>query len=271
MRALAKVVQQQGRQHQAEPGIANRLAAKVAHIGVQRLGAGQRQHHRAQRQQAGPAMVGQKAQAQHRIDRLQHGRLFADAQHAQRAQGEKPQPHDRAKKRPHLGSAAFLNQKQRNQHAQRQRQHIGVQLGRHHLQPFDRRQHRNGRGDHHLAKEQARAQQAKHQHQRARQAFQLAASQRRQGEDAAFAFIVGAQHKRNVFQGDHHDDRPENQRQDAGDVGDGGGQVGVGAEAFFQRVQRTGANIAVDNAKSGKGQRRQRRFVAGSRGHGKRQ
>ena len=60
MRALAKVVQQQGRQHQAKPGIANRLAAKVAHIGVQRLGAGQRQHHRAQGQQTGPAVIQQK-------------------------------------------------------------------------------------------------------------------------------------------------------------------------------------------------------------------
>ena len=41
-RALADVVDDQRRQHQREPGDANRLAAEVAHVGVERFGAGDR-------------------------------------------------------------------------------------------------------------------------------------------------------------------------------------------------------------------------------------
>ena len=42
-RALAEVVQHQRRQQQ-EPGTGDRLATEVAHVSVQRLGAGQRQY-----------------------------------------------------------------------------------------------------------------------------------------------------------------------------------------------------------------------------------
>ena len=47
-RALAEIVQHQGRQDEEDPAPADRLGAEMAHIGVERLGAGDRQHHRAQ-------------------------------------------------------------------------------------------------------------------------------------------------------------------------------------------------------------------------------
>ena len=46
-RALAEVVEGQGREHEQEPGAADGRRAEVAHVGVERLGAGDGQHDRA--------------------------------------------------------------------------------------------------------------------------------------------------------------------------------------------------------------------------------
>jgi hypothetical protein len=56
-RALAEVVEQEARQHDHVPGPADRAAAEVAHVGVQRLAAGDDQEHRAEQQEAVPAVV----------------------------------------------------------------------------------------------------------------------------------------------------------------------------------------------------------------------
>ncbi len=48
-RALAQVVERQRREDDEEPGAADRRPAEVAHVGVERLGAGDRQHDRAER------------------------------------------------------------------------------------------------------------------------------------------------------------------------------------------------------------------------------
>ena len=50
-RALPHIVQHQRRQHEAQPRDADRLAAEMPHVGIERLGAGHRQHDRAQRQE----------------------------------------------------------------------------------------------------------------------------------------------------------------------------------------------------------------------------
>ena len=47
-RALTEVVDDQQRHHEREPRDANRLASKVTHVGVKRLGTRDREHCRAQ-------------------------------------------------------------------------------------------------------------------------------------------------------------------------------------------------------------------------------
>jgi len=63
--ALAEVVQRQCRQHQPHPGDPDRLLAEVPHVGIQRLGAGQREHDRADRgeQMASRARAGSRTHA----------------------------------------------------------------------------------------------------------------------------------------------------------------------------------------------------------------
>ena len=60
-RALSQVGQEHGREHDPEPGAADRLRAEVTAIGVQRLSPGQSQHHAAEREEGVKAVVDHEA------------------------------------------------------------------------------------------------------------------------------------------------------------------------------------------------------------------
>ncbi|GAB4077518.1 hypothetical protein GCM10028781_22840 [Nostocoides australiense] len=54
---LPEVVERQAREDQDEPGPHDRDPPQVAHIGTQRLGAGDRQHHRTHRDEGDEGMT----------------------------------------------------------------------------------------------------------------------------------------------------------------------------------------------------------------------
>ena len=83
-RALPEVVQHQRRQHEEVPGIADGLGAEMAHVGVDRLAAGHRQHHRAEDEEAVAAVRHEETQRPDRIERGQHLRIACDVVHAYR-------------------------------------------------------------------------------------------------------------------------------------------------------------------------------------------
>ena len=64
--ALAEVVEGEGGEDEAEPGGADRAAAEVAHVGVERLGAGDGEEDRAHHRQRAEAVVVEKADAMRR-------------------------------------------------------------------------------------------------------------------------------------------------------------------------------------------------------------
>ena len=105
-RALAEIAQRQRRHHHAEPGAADGGTAEVAHVGVQRLGAGQRQHHGAQQHEADPGKFNDEAQAPHGIERTEHFRRLPDPPAAQQRQRAEPQRHHRTEQLAHQASAA---------------------------------------------------------------------------------------------------------------------------------------------------------------------
>ncbi len=74
-----------------------------------------------------------------------------------------------------------------------------------------------------------------------------------EGEDAAFTFIVGAEDADEVFDADEEDQGPEDERDDPEDVSAGGVDVvrAGWAEAFAQRVDGAGADVAEDDAEGG--------------------
>ncbi|MCY1413596.1 hypothetical protein D9M71_290290 [compost metagenome] len=150
-RALAEVVQHQARQDQEEPGAGDGLAAEVAHVGVQRLGTGQRQHHRAENGHAHAGVDHEEVHRPGRVERLEHFRALRDAMHPQRAQHHEPGDHDRAEQLADFLGTVLLHQKQRHQHYQRNRHHPMVDAVKGQAHALHRRQHRHRRGDHAVA------------------------------------------------------------------------------------------------------------------------
>ena len=84
---LAEVVEHQRREREAEPAQADRGGAEVAPVGVERLGAGHGQHHAAEHQIAGDAVVDHEPHPPAGRQSLEHGGVLehlAEAEHADR-------------------------------------------------------------------------------------------------------------------------------------------------------------------------------------------
>ena len=72
--------------------------------------------------------------------------------------------------------------------------------------------------------------------------------EREQREDATLAAIVGAHDEDDVLDADDEDQRPDDEREDAVDVGRNRSQSMLYLEALAQRIQGAGADVSVDNA-----------------------
>ena len=59
-RRLAGVIEHQAGEHHAVPGEADRPGAEMAHVGVERLGAGDAQEHAAEHEEPGEAAGGEE-------------------------------------------------------------------------------------------------------------------------------------------------------------------------------------------------------------------
>ena len=184
-----------------------------------------------------------------------------DAQHGQHGE---PEQHDGAKQPADPRGAAALDHEHADQDHDGDRQHVGGKQRRHGLEPFDGAQHRDGGGDHAIAVEHGGAEDAK-QDEPAPAAHGDAPQRRGQGsqrEDAAFAVVVGAQDKGHVFERDHDEQRPEDEREHAEHVVRRGLDGVVAGEALAQRIERRRADVAVDHAQGSNGQQR-KRFAPG--------
>ncbi len=246
-RALAEVVQHQRRQHQQEPGTGDRLATEVAHVGVQRLGAGQRQYGGAEDGDTDAGMRAEETHGPYRVHRLQHFRLLDHPVDTQRRQGAEPEHHDRAEQDADPRGAVLLDQEQADQHDKRQRYRPVLQAVEGDLQPFYRRQYRDRRGDHAVAVEQRRADQAGNHHEGLQPAERRRrpARQGRQRHHPALALVVGTQDEDHVLDGNDPDQRPEDQRQHAKDAIVVGLHPVAADEDLFQGIQGTGADIPI--------------------------
>ena len=86
-------------------------------------------------------------------------------------------------------------------------------------------------------------------HSREDQPVAVVAHQRVQGEDAAFAMVVGLHGQDHVFDGGQQRDRPDDQGQRADDEGLVHlGDAAVACQNGLHDVQRRGADVTVDDA-----------------------
>ena len=89
-RTLTEVVEQQPGQNQAEPRDPDRQPPEMPHVRVERLGAGDREKHGAERDERQPLVSREQGQSIARIERQQHVRALDNLNQAQNAENGKP-------------------------------------------------------------------------------------------------------------------------------------------------------------------------------------
>ena len=153
---------------------------------------------------------------------------------------------------PPMKPAPFLlHHEQPDQDDDGQRHHGRRQRRRVDLEAFDRAQHRDRRRDGAVAVEQGGADQSDDQKLGAPGSRLGVAGrqQRQQRHDAAFAAVVGAQDQQRVFERNDQDQRPQDQRHHAEDrLRRERPAMGGGLGRFLQRIERAGADVAIDDA-----------------------
>jgi hypothetical protein len=202
-RSLAEIVQEQCRQHQAEPRDADWQLSEVAYVGIERFAAGHDEEDRAEHCEAVPAVLAEKATAWRGIDRRQHHRVLHERRDPERGDHDEPDHHNRSEHPADAVRAVPLDREHPDQDDDRDQHHVRIEERGRHLQPFDGTEHCDGRRDHPVAVEQRRAEES-HQHQR-RPGAALAVvlgQQRSQRQDAALALVVGAHDDRDVLDRD---------------------------------------------------------------------
>jgi hypothetical protein len=248
-RALAEIVEQQGRKDKAQPGAADRRPPEMPHIGIERLGAGHRQHHRAEQHEPGLRVLADQFVAVLRVERADDRRVARDLGGAEQPDRDEPHDDDRAEQPADPSGAAALGDEQHDQQHQGHRQDIGRQCRGLDLEALDRAQHRDRRSQHAVAVEQGGAEQPGPQHPAPRPPGAGAQGEHGQRQDAALAAVVGAHQHEHVFERHHQGQGPGDQRQHAVDAHRRYRADPV--EALPDGVERRGSDIAVDDAQRG--------------------
>ena len=256
-RALAEVVEEQRGQHHDVPRQADGPGAEVAHVCVEGLAAGDAQHHRAQHHHAVHVVDGNEAVGVDGIHGGQDVRAVEDGGHPQRGDDREPGDHQRAEDLADALGAVLLHPEQDDQDQAGAGQDEGPGLVRGHVQALHGREHGDGRGDDAVAVQQRCAEDGQgDEHCVAAPALVLCAAldQGQKREDAALALVVGAHDEHDVLEADHHQKRPDDEREHAQDVSGQQRHGVLAVEAFAHGVQRAGADVAVDHAERRQGQ-----------------
>src|SRR5262249_39557435 len=119
-----------------------------------------------------------------------------------------------------FGGADRLHVKQSGQNADGDQHNPRFKHGRGHLQAFHGGQNRNGGRDNTVSPQQSGSEHADVNQPTfaAARCFDGRYSQRHQGQNSAFAFIVGAKHEQNIFNRNGEDQRPDDQRQNSQNI-----------------------------------------------------
>ncbi len=257
-RSLPEVVEQQAGERDAEPGDLDRAMPEVAEVCVQRLAARDDEEDGAQHHETAPQVL---AEEEHRVvggDRCQHPRLSDDLAQPKDADGAEPDQHYRSEERADPCRPAALQEEQADQDHERHWDHPGSECRRRDLEPLNGAQHGDRRREGTVGIQERRPENSEHDHDAAgRKAPGEAGAvdERHQGQHAPFTLIVRADDHNMVLDRDDEDQRPEHEREDpqhvAGTDGDPVGPV----EGLAHRVQWARADVAVDHAQRGEGER----------------
>ena len=256
-RALPEVVEEERGKHDGVPREADRPPAEVSHVRVERLAAGDAQHDRAEDEKAVEPVHAEKARGVRRHERGEDRGLRRDPRRA--GGGDAHEPHER--RRPEHGAdvtrPAPLDEKESGEDRDRHRQHPGRERRRRHLESLDGAEDGDRGRDDAVAVEEGGAEEAERDQPRRRVLRRPQEGEER--EDAAFTVIVGAHDEREVLDDDDQQQRPEDERQHAEHVLGARRDAVLAAKALLERVERRGADVAVDDAEGTEPERREAR------------
>ena len=119
-RALPEVVQQQAGKDKAQPAATDRRPPEMPHIGIERLGASDRENDGAEQNKARARVAEDQLNPVERVDCLEDPRLPDDLGETQQTERREPDDDDRAEKHADPLGAAALRDKQRDQQHERQ-------------------------------------------------------------------------------------------------------------------------------------------------------
>jgi len=172
-----------------------------------------------------------------------------DLHRSEQRQHREPHANHRAEQHADAGGAMPLNREQPDEDCERDGNDEWLERGRHHVEPLDGREHRDRRRDHPVAVEHRRPEYAEtYEPPACARVAETTRDERGQRHDAAFAMVVGAHDQRDVFERNDDRDRPEHDRENAVDVLFGQREAVRPGEALAQRIQRTRADVAENDA-----------------------
>jgi hypothetical protein len=155
--ALPEIVEEQGREHEPQPGSTDRDRAKMPHIGVERLRPGHCQHDRAEQQKGFFGVDADQVDRIDRIDRPQDRRVTGDLDEPEQPDRTEPDDDDRAEKPADAACPITLQQEEADQQSQGQRQNKRLERRGCDFQPFDCAQHRDRWSQNAVAEKQRQA------------------------------------------------------------------------------------------------------------------
>jgi hypothetical protein len=107
-RALAQVAEDAGGEDQDQPDPGDRRAAEMSHVRVQRLGSGDGQHHRGQREERGREVADQEAEGVGGGQRLEDRGMGGDTTYPDHADRGEPDAYHRPEQAAHRAGAQSL-------------------------------------------------------------------------------------------------------------------------------------------------------------------
>ena len=143
---LAGIVEDEAREHDAEPGQADRRRAEMPHVGVERFGSRDAQEHAAEHQERREAARSNEAKAVERVHGDEHGWIVPDAGQPENRERQEPETHHGTEGLADALGPERLDGEQADEDHDGRGQHVRLERGCDHVQAFQRGQHRDRRG-----------------------------------------------------------------------------------------------------------------------------
>jgi hypothetical protein len=251
---LPEVVQDQGREHQADPRQPNRTSSEVSHVRIECLRSRNYEKDGAQDHKPVHLVHQKEFEAVPGENGNQHLRIAKDLEKPQ--QGENAEPHEeyRPEEAAHPGRPTVLQEKEARKDGDGHGNHVGPEQGGDDPDSLNGAKHRDGRSDHAVPIEQTGPKEPER-HQGASGTSRSCIFGHRkgcQGQDAALTMIVRPEDEGEILEGHDHEQGPEHERENAQHVPLRHSDPVFPMETLTNRIERARTDVTEHHAESRK-------------------